>query len=172
MENVISVWARRWHHVAAVALCASAVAVPFGVAGASVPKKLSLSYYVSHPCSLITRSQIQSVFGLPMAPGKSDAAASHCSYIPTKGLGTTNESLDSVSYEFQSGTAASEKQFLQGQGPFVNEASVGHGAFCQVTPGVLYVNVGTLDGSLERLNIATNCPDAAKFARDALARLS
>jgi hypothetical protein len=82
--------------------------------------------------------------------------------------------LGTVDYSFSQGTAASEKYF--NPGPFVNEPSVGHGAFCKpkgADAGSLYVNVGTVAGSAQNLNVGgdNSCVYSVKFAKDALARL-
>jgi hypothetical protein len=79
-----------------------------------------------------------------------------------------------LTYFFETGTAASHKATLPG--PFVNEPSVGHGAFCVAkgfSVGWLYANVGTYSGSAQTLSIVDkSCAYSVKFARDAFARLS
>ncbi len=152
MGNVISYWARRWPYIAAVALCAAAVTVPFSAAGASGPKK-TLAYYNLHPCSLITQGQVKSVLGKSVGPGRAipskhiggSPAGAECEYSSIAG------SID-LSYSFEQGTAASEKSFIPG--PYVNEPSVGHNAFCVAkgfSAGWLYADLGTYAGSPEVL---------------------
>lgn len=161
--------------MAAVGLCLAAAAVPITTAAAaSGPPKYSFAYYNLHPCSLITSGQVKGVFGMPVGPGRT--IPPHVDGGPGGGkceYSTANED-HTLTYSFETGTAASEKAFLPG--PFVNEPAVGHGAFCVAkgfSVGWLYANVGTYNGSAENLSIVdTSCAYSVKFARDAFARLS
>ena len=164
MANVVSYWARRWRYIGALTLSAAAVAVPFGAAGASGPKKQTLGYYNLHPCSLITQSQVQSVFGKSVGPGRAipskhiggSPAGAKCEYSSIAG------SID-LSYSFEQGTAASEKAFTPG--PYVNEPSVGHKAFCVAkgfSVGWLYADLGTYAGSPENLSIVDTSRDLSR----------
>jgi len=168
-------WTRRAGRMAASGLClAGAVVAISPAAGASGPPKYSVAYYDLHPCSLITSGQVKSVFGMAVGPGRT--ILPHVDGGPGGGkceYGTLNED-HTLTYSFETGTAASEKAVLPG--PFVNEPAVGHGAFCVArgfSVGWLYANVGTYNGSAENLSIVDNsCAYSVKFARDAFARLS
>jgi hypothetical protein len=142
-------------------------------AAASGLPKYSFAYYNLHPCSLITSGQVKSVFG--MAVGRSRAIPPHVDGGPGGGkceYSTANDD-HTLAYSFEAGTAASEKATLPG--PFVNEPSVGHGAFCVAkgfSVGWLYANIGTYNGSAETLSIVDNsCAYSVKFAQDAFSRL-
>ena len=156
-------------------LCLVGAMVPIRTtAGASGPPKYSFAYYDLHPCSLITSGQVKSVFGMAVGPGR--AILPHVDGGPGEGkceYSTANEYY-ALTYSFETGTAASQKATLPG--PFVNEPSVGLGAFCVAkgfSAGWLYANVGTLAGSPESLSVIdTSCAYSVKFAQDAFARLA
>jgi hypothetical protein len=160
--------------MAAGGLCLAGAAIPVSTAGASGPPKYSFAYYDLHPCSLITSGQVKSVFGTAVGPGRT--ILPHVDGGPGGGkceYSTANEEY-TLTYSFETGTAASEKAVLPG--PFVNEPTVSHGAFCVakgLSVGWLYANVGTYHGKAENLSIVdTSCTYSVKFARDAFARLS
>ncbi len=167
--------ARRAARMAAGGLClVGAVASMGNAASASGPPKYSVDYYDLHPCSLITSGQVKSVFGMAVGPGRT--ILPHADGGPGGGkceYSTANED-QTLTYSFETGTAASEKAVLPG--PFVNEPTVGHGAFCVAkgfSVGWLYANVGTYNGSAENLDIIDDsCAYSVKFARYAFARLS
>ena len=110
-----------------------------------------------------------------MAVGRGRAIPPHVDGGPGGGkceYSTANDD-HTLAYSFEAGTAASEKATLPG--PFVNEPSVGHGAFCVAkgfSVGWLYANIGTYNGSAETLSIVDNsCAYSVKFAQDAFSRL-
>jgi len=116
-------------------------------------------------------NQVKSVFGIPVGQGRT--ILPHADGGPGGGkceYGTANEER-TLSFLFEAGTAASEKAAIPG--PYVNEPSVGHGAFCVAkgfSVGWLYANVGTYNGSPQNLAIVDSTY-SVKFARDAFARL-
>jgi hypothetical protein len=133
--------------LAAVVLgCAATTAFPIGAAsGAGTPSQHSLSYYYNHPCALITSKQVKSVFGMPV--GRSRTILPHADGGPGGGkceFSTANEER-TLAFSFEAGTAASEKATVPGS--YVNEPSVGHGAFCVAKGfgvGWLYADLGHL----------------------------
>ena len=175
----VRAWARpSMRLIAGMALCVAITTFPFGtVAGASTPTKALFAYYNLHPCMLVTQSQVKNVFRVPVGPGQatpSRTGGGQCRY-DTKGP-LANGDLGTIVYGFSQGTAVSEKYYNPG-GSFVNEPSVGHGAFCEVKGtdvGSLYANVGTYGGSSQNLNFGgdNSCADSVKFAKDAFAHLA
>jgi hypothetical protein len=161
VRNVFGICTVQRARVAAVAFLALLAAVlPFSAAGAKGAHKRPLSYYSEHPCSLVTRSEIQSVFGQPMAAEHvlgHGAYGAQCSYSTTGSVAT-----DNVDFSITSGTLSSAKQAVKG--PYTNEKSVGHHAFC-AGDGNLYADAGELDG-------ASGCATAVKLAKDAFAVIS
>ncbi len=158
--NVRRRWTRRAARMAAGGLCLAGAAVPISTAAAaSGLPKYSVAYYDLHPCSLITSGQVKSVFGMAVGPGRT--ILPHVDGGPGGGkceYSTTNEDR-TLTYSFETGTAASEKAFLPG--PFVNEPAVGHGGFCVAkgfSVGWLYANVGTYNGCAEnQSNVDNTC---------------
>jgi hypothetical protein len=164
-----------WCAIAAVIVgCTATTALPIAAASATAAQtQHTLSYYYNHPCALITSNQVKSVFGMPVGQGRT--ILPHADGGPGGGkceYGTANEER-TLSFLFEAGTAASEKAAIPG--PYVNEPSVGHGAFCVAkgfSVGWFYANVGSYNGSPENLAIVdSNCTYSVKFARDAFARL-
>ncbi len=169
MGNVFGIRAIRGSRVASVAFLALLAAlVPFSAAGAKGTHKHPLSYYSEHPCSLITRAETQSVFGQPMAAGQvlnHGAYGAECSYSTTGSVATAN-----VDFSITSGTLSSAKKVVKG--PYTNEKSVGHHAFCAGNESV-YADAGELDGAPAQLIVAASgCATGAKFAKDAFAVIS
>ena len=166
-------WTRRAARLAMGLFLTAAVVAMTTTVGASGPPKYSFAYYDLHPCSLITSGQVKGVFGRAVGPSR--AILPHVDGGPGEGkceYSTANEE-HTLTYFFETGTAASEKATIPG--PYENEPSVGHGAFCVAkgfSVGWLYANVGTYNGSDQNLSIVDNsCTYSVKFARDALARL-
>jgi hypothetical protein len=171
----INVRAWRWPCVTAIALCLVALSLPVSAAAVSAPQKHTLAYYNDHPCSLITQSQVHSVFGHSVGPGRAiaskhiggSAAGAKCEYSSIAG------SID-LSYSFEQGNASSEKAFTPG--PYTNEPSVGHNTFCVAkgfSTGSLYADLGNFAGSSENLSVVdSSCSESVQFAKDAFARLS
>jgi hypothetical protein len=164
-----------WRSLASVVVgCAVATALPIGAESATAaPTQHTVSYYNDHPCALITSNQVKSVFGMPVGQGRT--ILPHADGGPGEGkceYSTSNQEL-TLSFFFETGTAASKKASIPG--PYANEPSLGHGAFCVAkgfSAGWLYANVGSFSGSAQNLSIVdSNCTYSVKFARDALARL-
>jgi hypothetical protein len=146
---------------------ASAVLVPLTSAGAST-KKHPVSYFALHPCSLVTKAQVESIFaGAPMAPPQAspNPFGGSCAYTTTG----TNPNAN-VNWEFSAGSASSAKKFVKK--PLTAEKSVGHNAFCSANGG-LYADAGTLKGAPSQLIMAAgNCATDVAFAKAAFKNLS
>jgi Protein of unknown function (DUF3558) len=146
---------------------ASAVVAPLSSAGAST-KKHPASYFTLHPCALIPRAEVVTIFaGAPMAPGQAspNAYGGSCAYTTT---GTDPD--DNVNYSFSAGTASSVRKFVKT--PLTPEKSVGHNAYCSGNGG-LYADAGTIKGAPAHLIMAAGtCAADVKFAKAAFAHLS
>jgi hypothetical protein len=170
VKYVFEIRAFRERRVAVVLFLAALLAalLPFSAAGAEAAHKRPLSYYSEHPCSLITKSETQSVFGQPMAAGQvlgHGAYGAQCSYSTTGSV-----SSDNVDFSITSGTLSSAKQAVKG--PYTSEKSVGHHAFCAGN-GNVYADAGELDGAPAELVVAASgCTTAMKLAKDAFAVIS
>ena len=157
-------------------VCSSVVVAPLSSAGASTKKK-SVSYFTLHPCALIPRAEVESLFaGAPMSPGQASPSAfgGSCAYTTTG----TNAAAN-LNYAFNAGSAKSVRKYVETRAvasaldrPLTAEKSVGHNAYCSGNGG-LYADAGNLKGAPENLNIAAgNCAADVKFAKAAFTHLS
>ena len=148
-------------------VCSSVVVAPLSSAGASTKKK-SVSYFTLHPCALIPRAEVESLFaGAPMSPGQASPSAfgGSCAYTTTGTNAAANPN-----YAFNAGSAKSVRKYVEK--PLTAEKSVGHNAYCSGNGG-LYADAGNLKGAPENLNIAAgNCAADVKFAKAAFTHLS
>jgi hypothetical protein len=169
VQNVNGARALRGSRVARISFLALVAALlPFSPAGAKGAHTHPLSYYSQRPCSLITKAEAQSVFGQPMAAGQvlnHGAYGAECSYSTTGSVATAN-----LDFSITSGTLSSAKKVVMG--PYTNEKSVGHHAFCAGN-GSIYADAGELDGAPAQLIVAASgCAPGAKFAKYAFAVIS
>jgi hypothetical protein len=167
--------------VAALSVGVVALA-PLGAAEASVSahhealraSAKGLGYYNLHPCALITRAEVASIYGAPMGAGEAspNAYGGSCSYSTTS---LESKDVDkSLSYAFDSGTAASASSYFKG--PHTREPSVGHNAYCAKSSSSiveLEADAGNANGTPYHLNMATDsCADGVKLAKVAFSHLS
>jgi hypothetical protein len=124
------------------------------------------SYYFTHPCSVVTQSEIAQALGSVSAAPAASAAA--CTFRPN-----SSAAVDSVTFSSQSaGLFEGTHTGQSGSGPV---PSLGHGAYCIVSPpyasGQSYVVAGLgAAGSIQVL--AGNCTQGTALVKDALTRIS
>jgi hypothetical protein len=124
------------------------------------------SYYLTHPCSVVTQSEIaQAVGSESAAPAASEAV---CTFRPNG-----SAAVDSVTFSSQSAGLFEDTHTGQsGSGPV---PSLGHGAYCIVSPpyvsGQSYV-VASLGAAGSIQVLAGNCTQGTALVKDALARIS
>jgi hypothetical protein len=138
----------------------------------AVPKE-SLTYYNNHPCSLITRSEVEQVVHVPMALGQAqpNSYGGSCNYQTTDAASGIN-----LVYGFNPGAAASTSHI---SGKTHKEPSVGHGAYCVTTTeggfpfSELLMDVGNYQGTPYSLDITVDtCAQADALAVIAYSHIS
>ena len=138
----------------------------------AAPKE-SLAYYNNHPCSLLTRSEVEQVVHVPMGPGQAqpNAYGGSCNYQTTDDASGIN-----LVYGFNAGSAASTSHI---SGKTHKEPSVGHGAYCVTTTeggfpfAELLMNVGNYQGTPYSLDISVDtCAHADALAVIAYSHIS
>jgi hypothetical protein len=124
------------------------------------------SYYFTHSCSAVTKGELQQAVGSVSAVTGGDGAA--CTFRPN-----SSAVVDSMTFSHDSvGLFEGTHRGQSGSGPV---ASLGHGAYCIVSPpfvtdqSYVVVSLGAA-GSLQVL--AGNCTEGTALVKDALARIT
>ncbi len=139
----------------------------------ATPPKESLAYYNNHPCSLLTRSEVEKVVHAPMGSGQAspNSYGGSCSYDTTDPAAGVN-----LVYGFNAGSAAGTSHI---KGTVHNEPSVGHGAYCVTTTeggfpfAELLTNVGNYQATPYSLDISVGtCAQADALAQLAYSHIS
>jgi hypothetical protein len=158
----------------ALVIVASGVGLSGGVASAKSGK--SLSYFLGHPCALITRAQVAALFGVAIKPGDPQEVigGGQCAYNPVSTA--AQEAGKGVTYGFApDATPARVKSSFVGT--FTQERMFGRTVYCRggtaENPSVAAVYVGPANGDTWQLsNSSDTCQDSFKLARLALAAIS
>jgi hypothetical protein len=153
----------------ALVIVASGVGLSGGVASAKSGK--SLSYFIGHPCALITQAQVAAVFGAAMKPGNPNVIPDglHCTYAATSTAAQT--AGKNVSYGFTPDSSpASVKASMPDK---QSQARLsGRMAYCNRV-GTVAIYVGSANDEGYQLALsADSCRDSFKLARLALAHIS